>query len=611
MQVISFLIPFICLFFVTSLFVKLTNKKYGDCFPITLVSLPLIVLLSHFICRNLIYGIYGIYVLVVASVIVFILNIKNADYRDKVFGNGFIVFAFIYIFLYIILRNAHYFAWDEFAHWGPMINQMVSTDKMYMSVSHAAYPPLIQTFEYILVKCGLPFEEDNIKFAVQFFNFTIFCLPVSERFESVKNEKLSILKIIGVFLISFLLAVGIDAYNSFRTIYLDVTMSLFFAYIGYLLIYKEDIYIIVLMSFAFMLVKDISILFILFIALYIFIEFISEIIGTQNKKEICSKYIKMILAIIGPAIISYLLWYAYKVSASLLNDQFAMSNFSLKSFFEIFVGKLDGEKLEGFNHFYHEVFHYNLAKGPLLFTYFTSFIILNAILIVFTFISKAENKLKIFIKMFVFIIITYTVYLLFMMNMYVNIFSGIERTGSASFGRYMSSFVLGIYLILFIYIYKNCKHSLALFITYSILTLLIGMNYFALKINPKVNQTLLIDPLKNERLAYLKLTNTLKPWEKSLVIIDNGFWTELVKEYYNVNKANIELYDIKKFASEDNIKLFLDNIKNYDYLYVIDVNNITMEPFVVMSTDYIQKHPEYKYNFNNVPANEIININNK
>ncbi len=41
MQVISFLIPFICLFFVTSFYVKITNKKFGDCFPITIVSLPL------------------------------------------------------------------------------------------------------------------------------------------------------------------------------------------------------------------------------------------------------------------------------------------------------------------------------------------------------------------------------------------------------------------------------------------------------------------------------------------------------------------------------------------------------------------------------------------
>ena len=502
MQVLGFLLPFVSLFFVTTLYVKITNKKYGDCFPITLVSLPLIVIISHYIFRNLIYGIYFIYGLIIISIIMFIINIKNTDYRNKIFSNGFILYIFIYVFLYIVLRNAYYYSWDEFAHWGPMINQMVANNKMYVNVSHAAYPPLIQNFEYVLVKCGLIFQEDNIKFAVHFFNFSIFCLPVSERFEEIWKNKINILKVIGLFFISLLLAVGIDAYNSFRTIYLDVTVSMFFAYIVYLLIYKEDIYMLVVASFAFMLVKDISILFILLIILYIVIEFISECIEEKNKNILVNKYLKLVLAVVVPAIVSYLLWYIYKMSASLLNDQFAMSNFSLKSFFEIFAGKLEGERLEGFNHFFHEIFNYNLARGPMFFSYFISFIVINLILGVWTFISKVENKLKTFLKFFAFVLLSYIIYMLFMMNLYVNVFTGIERTGSASFGRYMSSFVLGIYLIAFIYVYKNYKYNALLFITYFVLSLLLGMNYFGLKLNPKINQIYLIDPLRNERIAY-------------------------------------------------------------------------------------------------------------
>ena len=597
-----------CLFFVTSFYVKVINRKFGDSFPITLVSLPLIVLLSHYICRNLIFGIYLIYVLVLVSIIFFILNIKNVNYRKQVFSNGFKAFIFINIFIYIVFRNVYYFTWDEFAHWGPMINKMVATNKMYINVSHAAYPPLIQLFEYILVKFGLIFEECNMKFAVHLFNFTIFCLPMSERFEDIEKDKYSILKILGMFFISFLLAVGIDAYNSFRTIYLDVTMSMFFVYLIYLLIYKEKIYILAIASFAFMLVKDISILFILLVLLYIFIEFVSECIGGQNKQAIIKEYSKIMLAVIVPSIAAYVLWYIYKMNASLLNDQFAMSHFSLTSFFEIFLGKIDGERLEGFNHFYHEVFHYNLAKGPMFFSYLVSFIVINVILAIWSFVSNVDNKLKLYLKLFSFVLLSYIVYMLFMMNLYVNVFTGIERTGSASFGRYMSSFVLGIYLITFIYIYKHYKYSKALFITYLVLSLLLGMNYIGLKLNPKVDQVLLKDPLKNERLAYQKLTNTLKPTEKSLVIIDSSFWNDLVKSYYNVNNANIELYDIKQFADENNIKQLLDNIPNYKCLYVVDVNNITLEPFTVMTSDYIEKHPEYNYDFRSIPANEIINI---
>lgn len=609
MQIVSFILPFLSLFFVTSLYVKLTKKKYGDCFPITLVSLPLIVLLSHYIFKNLIYGIYLTYVIIVLSIVFFCLNIKNEDYKNRIFSNGFVAYVFIYTFIYLIFRNSYYFAWDEFAHWGPMINQMVNTDKMYINVSHAAYPPLIQNFEYVMVKLGLLFEEYNIKFAVHVFNFSIFCVPVSERFASIRTNKKSILKILGTFIMSFLLAVGLDAYNTFGTIYHDVTVSMFFAYMIYLLIYKEDIRVISIMSFAFMLVKDISILFILLLLVYNFIDFVCEY-KQNDKKAITKEFIKVTLAIIIPAIISYLLWHIYKAQASLLNDQFAISNFDINKFFEIFTGNLNGERLVGFNHFYFDVFNYNLSKGPLLISYFVTFIIINLIVIACTIISETEHKLKNFLRIFIFVTISYIVYTIFMTNLYVNIFTGIERTGSASFGRYMSSFVLGIYLISYVYIIKCLKQEKFLLLIYMIVALIFGMSYFGLILNPNTKKEYLTDPIRHERLGYQQLHSKLESGEKAIVVLDKEYWAELVKDYYSARDTRIEIYDVKDFNEMGNMRKFFSKLDEYKYIYIADVENTVLDSFISRTTYYNEKNQESKYDFAGIKSNEIIDLRN-
>lgn len=181
MVIISFIFPLLNIFFITTLFIKLFNKKFGDCIPLTIMILPLILVLVHYTLSNLKIGIYIIYLIVLLSLINFIINIRNAEYRKNVFSTGTFVFIFIYCFIYLLTRNAYFYAWDEFAHWGPMINMIVDTNKMYVNVSHASYPPLIQLFEYSLINLGLIFEEYNLKFAVLLFDFLIFCAPVSEK----------------------------------------------------------------------------------------------------------------------------------------------------------------------------------------------------------------------------------------------------------------------------------------------------------------------------------------------------------------------------------------------------------------------------------------------
>ena len=608
MPFISFISPIFCLFFINTLLVKITNRKFGDCFPLTLIGLPLITLLSHYVFHNLTYGVYLIYALYLTSVIFFIKNTKNKEFRDKIFTVGTFMYFFIYLFIYIATRGVYFFAWDEFAHWGPMINQLVDNNKMYTNMFHSSYPPLVQLFEYILVKLGIIFEENNLKFAVQFFNMAIICIPISERYAEEDKKRFSFLKSLLTFFIVFLLAIGIDSYNSFRTIYLDVTVATFFAYVLYLIIYEEEKYILAIATFAFIMVKDISVLFMAFVLFYVFVDSIFSIVSAKERKEILKKKAIDFLYLLIPMIVSYLLWHIYKVNAGVLNDQFSLDKFSVSSFFDIFTGKLSGEQLVTYEGFMKGIFDINLSRSSIPFTYFSSYVVLEVILAIYTFASKVKNKVLIFIKQTIFITVTYFIYMLFMLNMYINILDGTHSTDLASFARYVSTLVLGIYIVTFIYIYKHLQYRWSLLIVYLVMSVVLGSSFLSYALNPKVNHSLLYDPLQNERKAYLELNDTITSSDRCLVIINKEYYTDVVKDYYNRVGYGITLYDVKNLDYDENIKYFLDGIHEFNYLYIVDTLDQTIVPFKNLIGTYLDRHPEYNMNFDYIPANEAVKI---
>ena len=606
MVLVSFICPMIALFFITSLLVKIINRKFGDCLPLTIMILPIILLFTHYTIKNLLIGIYIIYAITIVSVIVFALNIRKAEYRSKIFSVGFCVFIIIYCFLYLFTRNKYYNTWDEFGNWAPFIDELITNNRMYVSGAHASYPPLVQLFEYILIKFGLLFEEYNVLFSVQLLNFSIFCVPFSERINESDNLNISnVLKGILLFIIVFFLAAGIDSYRTFWTIYIDVTVSMFFAYVLYLIIYNEDRRILALAFFALMILKDIAILILIIAMAFVFISFIIDLIKDSDKKRIVKEYLKTIGVLVLPAIISYVLWYIYKYNAGLLNGQFSLSRFGIAEFLEIFSGKLTGDRLTAVGLFFNAVFKENLARSPIPFTYFNSFVLLMLILIVFTMIYK-KNYAQMS-KIMIFTIIAYIIYMLFMINMYVNIFKGWERLELASYKRYIASFVLGIYLIAIVFLYKNTELHKAIFILFSVISILLSVEYIS-SFSPTRRNT--IYDFRYERNIYTQLTTHLNNVDRCIIVKVESTFDGLIKDYYNKNHVNIDIYDINKFANEENVKAFYENLKNYKYISVIDVDGSVFEVFYGIIGNYIDSNAiDDAYKLRNLQANKIMPIN--
>lgn len=606
MVFVSFICPMLALFFVTSFLVKIINRKFGDCLPLTIMILPIILVFTHYTVKNLLIGVYIIYAIILTSVIIFILNIRKAEYRNKIFSVGFCIFIFIYCFIYLITRNRYYHGWDEFGFWGPIVDQLVENNRMYTGLSHVSYPPLVQLFEYILTKFGLLFEEYNVLFSVQLLNFSIFCVPFSERLdEDDRLHVTNVVKGVVLFIVSFLLAAGIDSYMSFLTIYIDTSVSMFFAYVLYLIIYNEDKCIIALAFFALMLVKDISIMILILALSFITISFVVDLIKEDDKKKAVNEYLKTIGAVVLPAIISYALWFIYKINAGLLDEQFSIGKFSIFDFFAIFTGKLTEDKLAAFNTFFNAIFKENLARSPIPFTYFNSFVLLMLILVVLALVYKKDYAQM--AKMMIFTIIAYILYMLFMLNMYVNIFKDLESLELASYKRYIATFVLGIYLTAIVFLYRNTNLYRVIFTIFAIISILLSVEFLS-TLSPSKNDSL--RAFKNERNIYTQLTTHVNKEDKCIIVKSKNIYDDLVKNYYNKNNVHIDIYDTGNFVDEENIKTFYENLENYKYISVIDPTGIVYETFYVTIKKYIEDNSiDDKYGLRKLQANKIMPIN--
>ncbi len=152
------------------------------------------------------------------------------------------------------------------------------------------------------------------------------------------------------------------------------------------------------------------------------------------------------------------------------------------------------------------------------------------------------------------------------------------------------------------------QYRWSLLIVYFVMSVVLGSGFLSYALNPKVNHSLLYDPLQNERKAYLKLNDTITPNDRCLVIINKEYYTDVVKDYYNRVGYGITLYDVKNLDYDENIKYFLDGIHEFNYLYIVDTLDQTIVPFKNLIGTYLDRHPEYNMNFDYIPANEAVKI---
>lgn len=250
------------------------GKRFEECMPVQLLGI--VILLYLFGLGGFVKS--GVYFILIASALLLIGStvrcIKNSERRTILhcfFTPGFFIFTLLYVSLiYFNLGRVSYYT-DEFSHWIDSIKVMSIYDE-FIIVSNSdsafkSYPPGITLFQYFLQKIyelegNQDFSEWRCYVAYQLFGISMF-LPC---FKRVKEFNIvQILLYVTAYIVLPLLF--FQYYYSF--VFADPLIGLLAGSAFYLLLFEEkDEFTFVhicMLSVVLVLLKDIGILFALFI----------------------------------------------------------------------------------------------------------------------------------------------------------------------------------------------------------------------------------------------------------------------------------------------------------------------------------------------------------
>ncbi|MCR5774422.1 MAG: hypothetical protein K6G42_05000 [Lachnospiraceae bacterium] len=448
-------IPFLTLIILNTALVTVTKKSFGKCLPVTMMGIVYILYFSQFFFNTFKYGLFLIFLFPVVVLVPVLLRRIKPD-KELIITDGLIVFVLIYVFFTVLNFNKWILICDEYTHWGMMVKEMLRLDRFYCVPGsrlgpHREYPPFMALFELFWVKICGNYSEMGTTTALDVFQVSIVAAPLLDRKCDLRGNAWlrSFFKVFAVLLI----IVIFDPYCVLTTVYKDLSLPLIFAYsVSLLLDGSAFASAFGLAGFALSLGALISAkeLGVAFVSLSVFL-FLFLMIKKLIQKDLSAAraFISVVTALFIPGIMK-LSW--GKIVSGYLGDnagQFSMSEISPQGVIDVVTGVDQGLR--------HEVFRSYLKaliKTPISdivsVTFLTAFAVIIILLICLW--RKYREKLDTVDVfglglMFVF----GTAGFAFTMGvLYLFCFSEAEMQELASYSRYMSSYVLGEAVILFV-----------------------------------------------------------------------------------------------------------------------------------------------------------------
>lgn len=598
---ISFLIPLLVILLANATTAFIFKKSFGKTLILTLLLFAFPMFLSGIVFHTFSLG-YIINILYSLSIFVFlIINRKNKelllDFKTNYFSLGFYLFIAIYVFVFLYDFNRTYTMWDERSHWGVMLKEMIRLDNFY-SVNestlmvHKDYPPILQLFELFWIKLSGSYNEACALRSLHVLELS-FVIPFINDNEkiTIKNLLKSIYKIGIIVLIVLLIILMFDTHGVINSIYNDYFLSLLVSYILLYIFFDNDnscfsiINISVILSFL-LLTKQIG------LAFYLMIVFFYIITNVKSKKNI-KEYIKLFIFLVLIPFALYKIWGTY-ISHFNMEKQFIISDIKISELKDI-IFNTSNIKHSIFINYIHAIIYTNISWFKFFnISYLIGFIIFTVLLFIINIFSKLDWK-KI-IKLFITVLIGAIGYFCVMLLLYLFCFNE-EGYTLASFDRYMDTYLLILFIIIFIitikYIEKNNKNLLYLLISIILLLSINSQRIHYLK--PIIR----VQPKTPYEIVANKIIEKTNEKDKIFLLSQDkeSLYQFSVKYYSNPRITNLKYYElpVNDIDYED---YFYKNVNDYmldfDYLYVVNT-----------TTDINEK---YSFILNNIKNDELYKI---
>lgn len=579
--------------------VIITKRKFGAVLPVTLMSSALLIYFSQFIFKNFDVGYYTLILMALFSLIALIKKRREWELIERVLSNGFYSYIVISILIIIIDYRRHYIVWDEFSHWGKMVKEMMRTGRFYTELTsnlmaHKEYPPLVGVFELLVCKLQGGYSEMGTTMGIHLMELALLYPWLMEKFESVgKKWYERVFNLIVFVVVELMIVFTFDSQPQeivgiFPTIYTDLLLIFIYTYaISIIIDEKEEKslfgYIALLISSVSMiLTKQIGIVFVLLVTLF---YTMNTFFNSLNKSDIKKSWYKKLIASCGIIVISmtnYIMWSRY-VKFVVKVQQFSLGKIKVGEIIDIVNGGGSELRNDTYRRYTKALFVQKINVGFLSISYVLAAFIAISILVLIYILARGGFKKKDFISTLSLFICGSIGYAFIMFVMYMFCFSEREMTYLIGYQRYMGTYILSEYLILFFIVVSLLSDTIVKQLSWK--KMLIVLMVFLLVSDPTKLVDLSPQMLRGEpEASYGKKANYISDFaadignrRKYLFLIssDNAKNTYYLNYYLNEIKVDGRYIskDIANYSSDDEIwDEIINDLKEDEYLYVMNTS---------------------------------------
>lgn len=583
------IIPFIFLILSNYSLSILSKKTFGRCMPLTIIIIMAMLFFSQLFFHTFNFGYYSLALFGILSIPLFLRYRKKTD-NELLIPKGLFVFLGICLFVFIWDFNRSFAIFDEYYFWGPMVKESLRLDAFYSSpdsviLLHKDYPPFITLFEMFWCKISGGYSESAISMSIHTFLLSISVLPIVEQLFVAKTRKIHFFSFGFLSSIVFLVFIAVlDPWTPrvFASILVDILVAIIFSYAMYL-VYKKTaekskfgIFELAAINTSIIMIKQIGIGFVLVILFYGLFK------GLLNKEKHPSYYFRYIIAFIIP--VAFYAYWSILTKTQNIHGQFDASNISIKKFMVFLLNNNNSLQNSTLHNYFHALFEKNITSSWISIGYFSAFLIACLLLILIAHrLSPKMNRKEFFSILASFICCTFG-FAFTMAILYVFCFNEAEMQSLASYERYMSSYILGLFVfLLYIAIEKNKnlfssvkKTYYALFIVFAFASILAPVN-----IEYMVKQPFSDDAFKNEKQDARLIKEKTKDSSTICTVYDcstskykwYGSYPSLVAYYANPRffELNYDLFyfDLKNAEIRNTVT---NAVRQCDYLFIKQYN---------------------------------------
>ena len=586
-ELIYYVVP-VLVFALINFWVVFAGKKtFGISLPATLIGAAVVTYLGQLVFHTFSVGFWACLALAVSAVGLLIVKRKDKDFMARCFSEGFVVFIILCLFFLVLDFRRYFSSWDELSHWGKMVKEMIRLDRFYSEpqsnlLVHKEYPPLAGLFEMLWCRFTGGYREGRATMALHVLEFSL-VVPMAVELSGTSGKIGKWQKLVGqlaLFLTFVWITLHFD-YVEFNTIYTDLFLPLFYVFLICLLSDRKlresgfGFVLLLLGQFGLILSKQMSIAYVMLVWFFYSITLWGNRKRTgYDSRQKLTDVGRSLAALIVPGI-SYLIWNRYTGSLG-LTGQFALEQIDLKTVGSILGG--GGSEIQQITYvnYVKALFSANIGMGVFGMSYFSAALLALCLLGVMAYVFRKVTEKGEMLRYGLLFLLGSAGYAFTMFVLYMFCYSDAEMLRLASYQRYMDSYMVSQYLLLFLILLQLLKRKGKNVCSYPVACGMLGIAVLSLGMEPLADlmpQMLKEEPMYGYRIRAEGIQAQTDSGDKIFLVSSDNCANMYYLNYFLEDRRMDDRYlysNVAEQSAEDENywNTVLSCIRENDYVYI-------------------------------------------